>query len=241
MSQTPLEGRWTLLRLVCLMVCLAVYDVVFLIYTSKGVLQQGLNMLLLFAFEYLILASTLVCVAIKFGLTVYDLHLQGRWENKSVCIMYLEFVTDIFQLLVYLCFFLTILLTIGVPLHVIRQMYNTAVSLNKRIMDVVRYRRATARMDQQYESNPTLHRSFFFISYAYTDFHSPHIQRLNHLFTGFPMQHWKRFDEQMAFVLCAERKCSTETKLMRVQFILVLYASVCLVDTLCICDACVGG
>ena len=78
------------------------------------------SVLLLFAFEYLILASTVCATFSKYALHINDIRLQGRWDDKGVYLFYLELVTDMFHMLVYLAFFVLICTYYGLPLHIMR-------------------------------------------------------------------------------------------------------------------------
>lgn len=76
-------------------------------------------MLLLFAFEYLIQASVVVSTAIKYGFLGIDSLLEGRWESKGVYVFYLELITDMLHLFVYLLFFIIVFSYYGLPLHLV--------------------------------------------------------------------------------------------------------------------------
>ena len=82
-------------------------------------------MLLLFAFEHLVLASTVCSIFAKYALHINDLRLQGRWDEKGVYLFYLELLTDLFHMLVYLAFFVLICTYYGLPLHIMRDLYLT--------------------------------------------------------------------------------------------------------------------
>lgn len=64
--------------------------------------------------------------------------------------MYLEAITDIFQLLVYLVFFVVIIFYYGLPLHIIRNGYLTIRSLKQCVENLMRYRQATANMNERF-------------------------------------------------------------------------------------------
>ena len=83
---------------------------------------------------------------VKYFLNIYDMSLEGRWENKGAYVLYLEFIVDIFRLLVYIAFFGIILTFYGIPLHIIRQLYYTFASFQRRVAEVRRYRKATTNM-----------------------------------------------------------------------------------------------
>jgi len=57
-------------------------DTAFLQSTISKTMQKSASVHLLFGFEYVILASIVVSVSIKYTLSLIDNYLEGRWENK---------------------------------------------------------------------------------------------------------------------------------------------------------------
>ena len=57
-------------------------DTRFLQFTIDKTLQKSASVHLLFGFEYVILASTVVSVFLKYSLSLADTYFEGRWENK---------------------------------------------------------------------------------------------------------------------------------------------------------------
>jgi len=57
---------------------------------------------------------------------------------------------DFFKLVTYLAFFSIILTYYGLPLHIIRDVYITLRSFGKKLMSFIRYRQATAHMNERY-------------------------------------------------------------------------------------------
>jgi len=49
-----------------------------------------------------------------------DLMLDGGWESKGTYIFYLELVTDVLHLFVYVIFFIIVFTNYGLPLHLVR-------------------------------------------------------------------------------------------------------------------------
>ena len=120
MEQTPAVPLRTHARMLFLMALLFALDSSFLYHAVSVSLKRGPSVLLLFAFEYLILASTVCATFSKYALHINDIRLQGRWDDKGVYLFYLELVTDMFHMLVYLAFFVLICTYYGLPLHIMR-------------------------------------------------------------------------------------------------------------------------
>jgi len=92
--------------------------------------------------------------------SIHDIQKPGRIA-QSICFisnlppvnhnkaMKTHFV-DFFKLLTYLAFFSIILTYYGLPLHIIRDVYITLRSFAKKLMSFIRYRQATAHMNERY-------------------------------------------------------------------------------------------
>lgn len=72
------------------------------------------------------------------------------WEFRSLFFFYFDFFVDFLKLSIYSTFFAIIIKYYGIPLHIIRDLYLTIRSFVVRVKDILRYRRATANMDQRY-------------------------------------------------------------------------------------------
>ena len=94
-------------------------DAAFLQYTVSKTMAHSASVHLLFAFEYVIQASIVTSTFIKYGLSMIDACMEGRWEHKGVYVFYLELVTDLLHLCVYLVFFVIVFTNYGLPLHLV--------------------------------------------------------------------------------------------------------------------------
>ena len=150
MEQSPVVSYTTHGRMLLLMATLFGLDCGFLHHAVGTSLRIGPSVLLLFAFESLILASTCVTTFSKYALHVNDLRLGGRWDDKGMYLFYLELIADLFHMLVYLAFFVLICTYYGLPLHIMRDLYLTIRSFRSRVSDFVRYRRVTHNMQERF-------------------------------------------------------------------------------------------
>ena len=89
-------------------------------HAVAATLARGPSVLLLFGFEYVILASGLVAGAAKYALHVADAWQEGRWEHKGLCLFYLELASDVLHFVTYLAFFVIVFAYYGLPLHMAR-------------------------------------------------------------------------------------------------------------------------
>ena len=138
-------------RTLALTVLLFAADTAMLEHCLRATLREGPSMLLLFGFEYLLLASVTLSTFLKYLLHTADRHaMRGAWEAKSVYVFYVELVTDLLQLFVYTLFFMIVFVHYGLPLHLIRDLYATFRNFRQRLADFVRYRRATSNLGARF-------------------------------------------------------------------------------------------
>ncbi|CAG8511101.1 9434_t:CDS:2 [Paraglomus occultum] len=150
MGQSPAVSLLFHVRMLALMEILCSVDSLLVMHAINVTRQKGANMMIMFAFEYSILACTVIATFLKYLLNVIDMRREEPWENKSIYVFYLELVTDFFKLIIYLIFFAIILYHYGPPLHIIRDVYITFRSFVQKCGDLIRYRRATRNMNERY-------------------------------------------------------------------------------------------
>ena len=146
----PATSRLTHVRVCSLMFLLFALDVSFLRYAVAHTLKIGPSVLLLFGFEYVILASKAVATFARYCIVALDNFLDGRWEGKGTAVFYLELVTDLLHLFVYFVFFLIIFAYYGLPVHLVRDLYLTFRNFRRRVGEFLRYRKVTANLDERF-------------------------------------------------------------------------------------------
>ncbi|KZV16184.1 RING/U-box superfamily protein [Dorcoceras hygrometricum] len=139
------------IRIVSFMGFLLLIDSVFLYNSVKYLVEtRQASVSLFFSFEYMILATTTVSTFIKYIFYVSDMLMEGQWEKKAVYTFYLELIRDLLHLTMYMCFFLVIFVNYGVPLHLIRELYETFRNFKIRVADYIRYRKITSNMNDRF-------------------------------------------------------------------------------------------
>lgn len=148
---TPSVPLLSHIRIVSFMGFLLLLDSLFLYSSLKYLIQtQQASVSIFFSFEYMILATTTVAMFVKYIFYVSDMLMEGQWEKKAVCTFYLELIRDLLHLSMYLCFFMVIFVNYGVPLHLIRELYETFRNFKIRIADYIRYRKITSNMNDRF-------------------------------------------------------------------------------------------
>ncbi|CAI9115517.1 OLC1v1016432C2 [Oldenlandia corymbosa var. corymbosa] len=148
---TPTVPMLSHARIVSFLGFLLLIDSIFLYNSVKYLIQtRTASVSLFFSFEYMILATTTVSTFIKYVFYVSDMLMDGQWEKKAVYTFYLELIRDLLHLSMYLCFFLVIFVNYGVPLHLIRELYETFRNFKIRVADYIRYRKITSNMNDRF-------------------------------------------------------------------------------------------
>jgi E3 ubiquitin-protein ligase synoviolin len=133
-------------RALTAMVLLGIVDY----YTANALYEamneKGINVSLIFAFEILVLFALLVSTSLKYLLYM----LCSGWSGLRVSVFYINLGSDLFKIFAYLAFFSVVYSVIGIPLHIVGDVYQTLRSLQKRISDFIRYRAINASINHRF-------------------------------------------------------------------------------------------
>ncbi|KAG0300723.1 E3 ubiquitin-protein ligase hrd1 [Dissophora globulifera] len=150
MEQSPEIPLSFHIRMVTIMMLLVSLDVLLVFHAVSVFNFRGPNMMIMFGFEYTLLATSLTASFGKYVLHTIDMRSEEPWENKSMLLFYLDLVADFVKLVTYLLFFTVILVFYGLPLHIIRDVYMTMRSFLQKCKDLIQYRKATRNMNERY-------------------------------------------------------------------------------------------
>ncbi|GJJ71668.1 E3 ubiquitin-protein ligase synoviolin [Entomortierella parvispora] len=150
MEQSPEIPMSFHIRMVTMIGMLVSLDVFMALNAADHVALKGPNMMIMFGFEYTLLATSLLASFGKYVLHTIDMRREEPWENKSMLLFYLDLVADFVKLVTYLMFFMVILVCYGLPLHIIRDVYMTMRSFFQKCKDLIQYRKATRNMNERY-------------------------------------------------------------------------------------------
>ncbi|KAG5437490.1 hypothetical protein PCANB_000918 [Pneumocystis canis] len=137
-------------RIIISIISLLILDIIMTQFSVYTVLHEKPSMMLMFAFEFAILTSTIIGAAIKYTFNLIDSYYQDNWENKGLYVLYLELFLELFKLIAYTTFFMLALTFYGLPLHIIRDVYVTLKSFLSKCRDLIRYKRVTNNMNQRF-------------------------------------------------------------------------------------------
>lgn len=90
----------------------------------------------------------------KYMFTLYSfIYYNGQWQNKSTLSLYVDFLGDLCQLVLYILFFLSIHTLFGFPFYLVRHTLVTFSSFTKRLSNLIKYRKATRQIDRFHDAN----------------------------------------------------------------------------------------
>jgi RING-H2 zinc finger domain len=149
--EQSLESSWKFhLKMTSIMLSFFLLDIVMLMATINHTLDNGPSMLIIFGFEYALLASSLFGMFIKYCLQTIELGLPTPWEEKTTYFSYVDLAQDFFKLVSYSGLVAVLVHYYGLPLHIIRDVYMTLRRFVERVKKLIRSRQAIANMETRY-------------------------------------------------------------------------------------------
>lgn len=150
MERSPVISPLFHVRVLSLLLVLGALDIHFICHAYESTVLNGASVQLVFGFEYAILATMVVNVAIKYALYSVDLNSETPWDNKAVFLLYTELVMGLIKVLLYVVFVGIMVRIYTLPLFALRPMYYTARNFRKALNDVIMSRRAIHNMNTLY-------------------------------------------------------------------------------------------
>ncbi|KAF4969451.1 hypothetical protein FSARC_3309 [Fusarium sarcochroum] len=202
-QQPPANPRLFHLRLSVSLTLSFIYDIYILRYTINTVIQQARpNMMVMFLFEFAVLATSSWRTAARYALSLTEQNIQEAqkrkrlaerrqevreereailrrrevaeaageeasdeplpneddidemdievpgWSAKGEFVLWLDLVTDLVKLGIYVVFFFMLLAFYGLPIHIMRDLFMTARDFIKRLGALLRYRKAIQEMNR---------------------------------------------------------------------------------------------
>ncbi|KAF5564061.1 e3 ubiquitin ligase synoviolin [Fusarium napiforme] len=202
-QQPPANPRLFHMRLSVSLTLSFIYDIYILRYTINTVIQQARpNMMVMFLFEFAVLATSSWRTAARYALSLTEQNIQEAqkrkrlaerrqevrqereaiirrreiaaaageevsdeplpseddidemdievpgWSAKGEFVLWLDLITDLVKLGIYIVFFFMLLAFYGLPIHIMRDLFMTARDFIKRLGALLRYRKAIQEMNR---------------------------------------------------------------------------------------------
>ncbi|CAG9860385.1 unnamed protein product [Phyllotreta striolata] len=150
MERSPVISWLFHLRILSLLLLLGCLDLHFIQHAYLSTVTKGASVQLVFGFEYAILLTVVINIAIKYGLHSVDLNSETPWDNKAVFLLYTELVMGLIKVILYFAFVAIMVRIYTLPLFAFRPMYYTIRNFKKAFSDVILSRRAIHNMNTLY-------------------------------------------------------------------------------------------
>ncbi|XP_050689049.1 E3 ubiquitin-protein ligase synoviolin B-like isoform X1 [Eriocheir sinensis] len=137
-------------RVTSLLLLLSLLDMVLVNHAYHSTITRGASVQLVFGFEYAILLTVAINIAVKYICHTVDLQSENPWENKAMYLLYTELIMGFFKVMLYIVFLVIMIRIHTFPLFIIRPMYLTMRSFKRALNDVVLSRRAISNMNTLY-------------------------------------------------------------------------------------------
>ncbi|OLY82410.1 ERAD-associated E3 ubiquitin-protein ligase HRD1 [Smittium mucronatum] len=150
LEQRPVLDTKMVYRMAALSSLLMICDVSMVFYALNFYHIYGAGMVVIFGFEYALLAINLKMTIVKFIFSCVNNYQEREWHSKAIYLFYIELISDLLKLVVYSALFYILLTNYGLPLHIMRDIYLTTSSFISKCKDWFKYREAMKYMDEQY-------------------------------------------------------------------------------------------
>lgn len=150
MERSPVISWLFHIRVLSLLLLLGSLDLHFIQHAYLSTVSKGASVQLVFGFEYAILLTVVINIAIKYGLHSVDLNSETPWDNKAVFLLYTELVMGLIKVILYFAFVAIMVRIYTLPLFAFRPMYYTIRNFKKAFSDVILSRRAIHNMNTLY-------------------------------------------------------------------------------------------
>lgn len=150
MERSPVISLLFHIRVLSLLLLLGSLDFHFIQHAYHSTVSKGASVQLVFGFEYAILLTVVVNIAIKYALHSVDLNSETPWDNKAVFLLYTELIMGLIKVILYVAFVAIMVRIYTLPLFAFRPMYYTIRNFKKAFSDVILSRRAIHNMNTLY-------------------------------------------------------------------------------------------
>ncbi|KAG5888669.1 hypothetical protein JTB14_014862 [Gonioctena quinquepunctata] len=150
LEQSPSISLLFYVRLQFLILLLGELDIFFIKLAYYSTATKGASVQMVFGFEYAILLTILINMALKFALHCFDVIRGTPWDNRSVFLLYTELVIGFIKVILYGSFVTIMVRIYTVPLFALRPMYYSLRNFKKAFSDLILSRRAIHNMNTLY-------------------------------------------------------------------------------------------
>jgi E3 ubiquitin-protein ligase synoviolin len=146
---TPLS-TYAQLRMGCLLLSLLVIDGAGIAFAVHTIMRKGTSVLILFGFEFGLLMVYTINLSIRFFIQIIDNMITNGLQSRGLCIMVTDLACDVIKVITYGAFFSLIFVHYGVPFHLIRDLWATIFSFQRKLLSFIKYLQLTRNLDEKF-------------------------------------------------------------------------------------------
>lgn len=150
LEQIAPVSRYIQMRMTFLLISLMLIDSVGIAYAVYNIMQKGKSVLILFGFEFGLLLIYAFNLKVRFIIQMIDNMLTNGLQSRGVCIMIVDLLCDLVKVVTYLAFFSLVFLYYGVPFHLIRDLWGTCFSFQRKFVSFIKYLQLTRNLDGRF-------------------------------------------------------------------------------------------
>eukprot|EP00605_Chrysophyceae_sp_TOSAG23-4_P001480 GSChrysophyteH1.ASY1.ANO1.1617.1 assembled CDS len=139
-------------RLMALLIVLAVVDATLAYEAIEYTLKNGKSVMILFSFEFGLCVINCLNMISRYIVTAFDGYVDGGLNNKGLYYMLVDLLCDAMRFVTYLFFFSLVFVYYGMPIYLVRELWNSFYVLQKNVGFFYRYLRLTSNLDARFES-----------------------------------------------------------------------------------------
>jgi hypothetical protein len=148
------RSRLQTARLLSLMWSMLCMDVLLVALFTYSLYTHGQSVLMLFAFEFVLLALEVVRVALRYVIVAIGATMQGEWHDRGLYTLYCKLGVDVAKLSVYVAYFLLLFSHYGMPLVMVRDLMRAFAQVNTELTSVIASRRLRGAIDAMATPTP---------------------------------------------------------------------------------------
>jgi E3 ubiquitin-protein ligase synoviolin len=126
-------------RMVILLLSMLCVDTVGVLYAMDDILEHGRSVLILFGFEFGLLAIYAMNLTVRFLIQQIDAQCENGLQSRGFLVMLTDVLSEGVKVVINVAFFVVVFQQYGMPIHLIRDVWVAYYSFHKKVVGVLKY------------------------------------------------------------------------------------------------------
>eukprot|EP00981_Chlorochromonas_danica_P008539 scaffold2208_cov170-Ochromonas_danica.AAC.23 len=150
MEQIAPVPTFTQVRMGALLANLLLVDALGVAFAVSRIMENGKSVLILFGFEFGLLLVYAFNLTIRFVIQLVDNWMVNGLQSRGLLIMLVDMLCDVIKLMTYVAFFGLVWLNYGLPFHLIRDLWSTFFSFQRKFVGFIKYLKLSRNLDNRF-------------------------------------------------------------------------------------------